>query len=115
MANWSSPARRAVWERKRKDRRCEVDGCDDRHYSRGLCEPHWGQQRRYALRMDQMRTRTGPCDICGTVAELRVDHSHATEAVRGHLCHWCNVGLGWFRDEPELLRRAARYLAEAAA
>ena len=54
----------------------------------------------------------GVCDICGGDVDLRIDHDHASGAVRGLLCHHCNVGLGFFRDQPERLTRALQYLTE---
>lgn len=39
-----------------------------------------------------------------------IDHDHRTGKVRGILCHNCNVGLGRFKDDPNLLTRAAEYL-----
>jgi hypothetical protein len=40
--------------------------------------------------------RTGPCEICGKVKKLYVDHSHLTGKFRGWLCHRCNQALGWW-------------------
>jgi len=50
------------------------------------------------------------CVICGTEAGLCVDHSHQSQRVRGMLCGPCNKGLGFFRDNPSLLYRAADYV-----
>lgn len=58
----------------------------------------------------------GKCAICGTDRPggrwnvLQVDHCHATNAIRGLLCRPCNSMLGYIRDNPETLRRAADYL-----
>jgi hypothetical protein len=55
------------------------------------------------------------CAICGsesTKRKLAVDHCHATGKVRNLLCGPCNTGLGQFKDNPELLDKAAEYLRE---
>lgn len=41
-----------------------------------------------------------------------VDHNHETGKVRGILCSPCNTALGSFKDDPEILRAAIRYLAD---
>ncbi len=64
-----------------------------------------------------MKRQEGCCWICRTSeAEapkgvLMVDHDHATNKVRGLLCLHCNLGLGYFKDQPRLLDRAQRYLS----
>lgn len=55
------------------------------------------------------------CAICGTPADPKVrapaiDHDHTTSRLRGILCARCNGGLGMFKDDPALLRRAVVYL-----
>lgn len=51
------------------------------------------------------------CQICGRKDKrLTIDHSHKTGVVRGILCIHCNHVLGLYKDDPELLRKAAEYL-----
>jgi hypothetical protein len=55
------------------------------------------------------------CVICGSTEKLHIDHCHEVGQVRGVLCQYCNVGLGHFRDDPELLEFAAEYVREMTA
>lgn len=76
---------------------------------------------------EMLAAQEGKCLICskelvsqvdrhraftGAAEELvgRVDHCHGTGKVRGILCFSCNVGLGKFGDDEELMLRAVRYL-----
>jgi hypothetical protein len=40
---------------------------------------------------------------------VHVDHCHKTGKIRGVLCKYCNLGLGWFKTI-EFLQRALDYL-----
>ena len=54
------------------------------------------------------------CGLCGVIflkgQKKNLDHCHKTRSIRGVLCHSCNIGLGHFKDRPDLLRAAAKYL-----
>ena len=53
------------------------------------------------------------CAICkkpSKTQHLDIDHCHKSKIVRGLLCRSCNMGLGYFKDNPELLEQAADYL-----
>lgn len=75
----------------------------------------------YGLTLDEydamLNRQGGRCAICQTDVPGRgrkmfsVDHDHKTGAVRGLVCGACNQGLGCFRDNPESLAAAMRYLA----
>lgn len=57
----------------------------------------------------------GLCAICfgppDDNRKLSIDHCHETGKVRGLLCTRCNMGLGYFRDAPNVLESAIGYLA----
>lgn len=63
----------------------------------------------------------GKCAICGATEgwyspgagrskKLSVDHCHEGGQVRGLLCDLCNMGIGRFKHDPDLLRAAIGYL-----
>ena len=63
----------------------------------------------------RLAEQNGVCAICsdteaGGRGQFHADHDHATETPRGVLCHRCNIALGHFRDNPEILQAAIEYL-----
>lgn len=77
----------------------------------------WRLRTKYGLSEDgldrMVSEQDGKCAICHAPfgPKVCVDHDHKTGIVRGLLCSPCNIGLGLFKDDPERLREAARYLA----
>lgn len=77
---------------------------------------------------DALLAKQGGCAICGATEPGRtywhVDHDHTCcpgsektcgNCVRGILCGTCNIGLGAFKDDPDRLTSAARYLQDSRA
>jgi hypothetical protein len=64
--------------------------------------------------------QNGKCAICflpetsksnnEKIKNLAIDHCHKTGVIRGLLCQKCNIGLGAFLDNPDLLKKAIIYL-----
>jgi Zn finger protein HypA/HybF involved in hydrogenase expression len=62
----------------------------------------------------------GVCKICGGQAtgrgfennRLSIDHNHETGEVRGLLCTLCNAGIGHFKEDVALMKKAINYLEE---
>lgn len=54
------------------------------------------------------------CAICQENLDdgfgTHVDHCHKTNVVRGILCRKCNLGLGHFKDNADILKSAVKYL-----
>jgi len=61
-----------------------------------------------------LKSQKGRCKIClnkeTRARRLSVDHDHKTGRVRGLLCNKCNLGLGKFKDNINLLKKAVKYL-----
>jgi len=56
------------------------------------------------------------CALCSKSSDkdrvLCLDHDHKTNLVRGLLCNDCNIGLGKFKDNIEVLGKAIVYLSK---
>lgn len=79
-------------------------------YHRNKYKAHW---RKSKGQPEPLYPPTQHCEICGNRQlhkAMCLDHCHAVGHFRGWLCDLCNKGLGMFRDNPALLRRAASYL-----
>ena len=91
---------------------------NDRRRVRRALEPDYrdGERAgRYGLTLADYRAlqaRQGNvCAICRKPARaLCIDHCHVTGRVRGLLCPKCNSALGFYDDDPRLLRAALAYL-----
>jgi hypothetical protein len=91
------------------------------------------QLKAHGITLDEfeglLELQGGVCAICGQseklvshknrrVTMLQVDHDHTCcphrnscgHCIRGLLCSRCNTAIGFFLDDPNLLRRAADYI-----
>ena len=98
---------------------------DMTHFALGQCEKCYHRDY-YAARKDKWRKASGyapgqftslvvgqmgECFLCRDAAPLVADHDHETGLPRRPLCQTCNKALGMLHDDPELLTRAATYIA----
>ena len=93
---------------RNKDRR---EGPDREKYLKLL---RYAQHKHYLSRerFDEIYPRllTGPCEICGVMERMMIDHCHEKNVFRGVLCDKCNRGIGFLQDDPSIIRKAAEYL-----
>lgn len=69
------------------------------------------QKIRSQLKTEFPPPNPGPCPICNQHTENWIlDHCHFTDTFRGYICNSCNLGIGRFNDDIELLERAINYL-----
>jgi len=116
-----------VVEPARAFRRTQVPSADREYRRRALLNR---RLRKLGLPPDWLEKQGGKCGICGATepggkGAWQIDHDHTccsgrprggtdvigcAQCVRGILCFRCNVGLGNFRDNPTLLRRAIEWV-----
>ena len=113
---------RWLWKHRTEEMRAKM-----RVHSRKwrACHPEQRKQhsRKHSLKKlgltpgkyeELLLAQSGCCAICGCRPKrtLAVDHDHKTGHVRGLLCWCCNSGLGQFKDQLKLLKKAADYLRQ---
>jgi Autographiviridae endonuclease VII len=63
---------------------------------------------------EKLKNQNNCCAICKSLPKnnrmLSVDHCHKTGKVRGLLCSGCNSGLGYFKDNINIIAIAIKYL-----
>lgn len=79
---------------------------------------NWHLKKKYGVTIEQYEAmllqQGGVCAICKKPPVegvcLSVDHNHQTGEVRGLLHSSCNLGIGNFEEDPQLMRNAADYI-----
>jgi hypothetical protein len=101
----ANPERLKAWREKNRDRRLQQ-----------LREIHL--RNKFSLTVEQydaiLEAQGGMCALCESPPtpgiSLHVDHDHGSGEIRGLLCVRCNNALGLFREDPDVLKRAVRYV-----
>jgi hypothetical protein len=101
----ANPQRVQAWRKKNRDR-----------LNKQVRQIHL--RNKFGLTVQQydriLERQGGVCALCAASPtpgiSLHVDHDHGTGDIRGLLCVRCNNALGLFREDPALLKRAARYV-----
>ena len=106
------PGQRA--ERKFCDRACFTEHQQNQKDARRAT----GDSRKYDMKPEEYEARLaaqdGLCAICEkkiSGKDVHRDHCHTSGEWRGLLCSNCNLGLGNFQENAEILLSAWRYLA----
>ena len=92
-------------------------------YDRARYTPEIGRKKNlaalYGITLEEYNVKlvaqNGMCAVCGGPEttknhNLAVDHDHTTGAIRGLLCHHCNIALGHLKDDPARVQALLRYI-----
>lgn len=77
-----------------------------------ICQKYTKLEKIYGLSRDKYDKlmSNAVCAICKTSDTLVIDHCHISGKVRGVLCRMCNVGIGHFLENKEILKSAIIYI-----
>ena len=89
-----------------------------------MCKTHYSVGNTYGLSVVQLQVLYDRgCEICGKTDDLAIDHNHSCCPVggkkkcgkcnRGVLCRPCNMALGSFNDDKDLVQKAVDYLTRS--
>lgn len=95
--------------------KCLIESCEMFVHTLKYCSRHYNISKTYKITPEYYEElillQNAKCAIChSSNKKLYVDHDHATENVRGLLCHNCNSALGHFYDNKKFLESAMHYL-----
>lgn len=110
---WREENKDRIREQKRAHRNSD-DGKEQRRRSK---------IRQAGLTVEQhdavLAKQNGVCAICGKkpepgkrITNLCIDHDHKTKVFRGLLCHRCNISIGAFEDDADLIHKAEVYVRD---
>jgi hypothetical protein len=76
------------------------------------------KERRYGITQEQfdqmLLDQNNKCKICDiefkNTKDTHIDHCHNSSVVRGLLCNNCNIALGQFGDNTDIMDNAIKYL-----
>jgi hypothetical protein len=102
---------------------CRRQPCYKAPIANGYCPAHESRRNKYftvyGITYEEFDTlfdlQNGVCFLCEAplVRDDRLthlDHDHDTDRARGILCMKCNVGIGMFQDDVDLIKEVVRYL-----
>lgn len=115
--NQTAELNKKLWrDRELYEKRCKAISKGKREFFKTPAAEAWREKRSKAAKerwknpKASWRKHNGICDICGRPCKVQKDHCHISGRKRGILCFSCNVGIGYFKDNKLLLRRAINYL-----
>lgn len=67
-------------------------------------------------KMEMYEAQGGKCAICGkeleSVIKAHLDHCHSTGKIRELLCYQCNLGIGYLKEDCNILISACEYITK---
>ena len=100
-------------KRTKNGLQAECKKCHDYHRRLRRLHQEFGIDEYIYLEM--FDKQKGRCAICGKhqsvlARKLDIDHNHATGQVRGLLCRHCNLGIGYFFENINIIQKSINYL-----